>query len=279
MSSLFDALEQTAAFVRARIGDRRPTVGLILGSGLGSFAGELEAAVAIDYAEIPNFSASTVVGHAGRLVIGDMSGVTCVAMQGRVHFYEGHDARVVSFPARALVTLGARTLIITNAAGGVNPSFEPGTLMLIRDHLNLLPDHPLRGENDDRLGPRFPDMTEAYAAALRELARGAAARLGVELAEGVYAALSGPTYETPAEVRMLAALGADATGMSTVPEVIVANHMGARVLGISCITNKAAGLSGHALSHEEVTETATRIRATFQGLLREIISDIGKEQA
>ncbi|HUH02325.1 MAG TPA: purine-nucleoside phosphorylase [Kofleriaceae bacterium] len=276
MSSLYDSLQRTAAFVRARIGDRHPTVGLILGSGLGGFADELEDAVAIDYAEIPNFSVSTVVGHEGRLVIGQMGGVTCVAMQGRIHFYEGHDARALTFPARTLITLGARTLIITNAAGGVNPSFEPGTLMLIRDHLNLLPDHCLRGDNDDRLGTRFPDMTEAYAPELRALARGAAARLGVELAEGVYAALSGPTYETPAEVRMLGILGADATGMSTVPEVIVANHMGARVLGISCITNKAAGLSGHPLSHAEVTETATRIRGTFQGLLREVIGDLGR---
>jgi purine-nucleoside phosphorylase len=279
MSSLYDSLQETAAFIRGRIGDRKPVVGLILGSGLGGFADELEDAVAIDYAEIPNFSASTIVGHAGRLVVGTMKGVTCVAMQGRVHFYEGHDARVVSFPARTLVTLGARTVIITNAAGGVNPSFEPGTLMLIRDHLNLLPDHPLRGDNDDRLGTRFPDMTRAYAPELRQLARAAAARLGVELAEGVYAAMSGPTYETPAEVRMLATIGADATGMSTVPETIVANHMGARVLGISCITNKAAGITGEALSHDEVTDTATRIRATFQGLLREIIADLRASEA
>jgi len=279
MSDLHDRIRDAVDAVRERTGDRRPTVGLILGSGLGGFADQLEDAVRVPYGELPGFPVSTVVGHAGTLVVGGMSGVTCVAMQGRVHYYEGHSAATVAFPARVLVALGARTLVVTNAAGGVNASFEPGTLMLIRDHLNLLGDNPLRGENDDRLGPRFPDMTTAYPAALRSLAREAAAELGVTLAEGVYASMSGPTYETPAEVRMLATLGADATGMSTVPEVIVANHMGARVLGISCITNKAAGITGEALSHEEVTETAARIRDTFQGLLRGIIGRLGAEAA
>ena len=279
MSDLHDRIRDAVDAVRERTGDRRPTVGLILGSGLGGFADQLEDAVRVPYGELPGFPVSTVVGHAGTLVVGGMSGVTCVAMQGRVHYYEGHSAATVAFPARVLVALGARTLVVTNAAGGVNASFEPGTLMLIRDHLNLLGDNPLRGENDDRLGPRFPDMTTAYPAALRSLAREASAELGVTLAEGVYASMSGPTYETPAEVRMLATLGADATGMSTVPEVIVANHMGARVLGISCITNKAAGITGEALSHEEVTETAARIRDTFQGLLRGIIGRLGAEAA
>ncbi len=279
MSDLYDRIHDTVTAVRERIGDRRPTVGLILGSGLGGFADQLDDAARIPYGELPGFPVSTVVGHAGTLVVGRMGGVTCVAMQGRVHFYEGHSAATVAFPARVLVALGARTLVVTNAAGGVNASFEPGTLMLIRDHLNLLGDNPLRGENDDRLGPRFPDMTTAYPAALRALAREAADELGITLAEGVYVSMPGPTYETPAEVRMLTALGADATGMSTVPEVIVANHMGARVLGISCITNKAAGITGEALSHEEVTETATRIRDTFQGLLRGILARLGDEGA
>lgn len=275
LPALYDRLQAAAAFVRERIGDREPSVGLILGSGLGSFADRLEDPVVVEYGDIPHFPVSSVVGHAGRLVVGSMRGVSCVAMQGRTHYYEGKSARLISFPARTLITLGARTLIITNAAGGVNADFEPGTLMLISDHLNLLPDNPLRGANDERLGPRFPDMTRAYAPELRELARAAAAELGVELAEGVYASLPGPTYETPAEVRMLRTLGADATGMSTVPEVIVANHMGAKVLGISCITNKAAGMSDAPLSHDEVTETATRVRATFESLLEGILARIG----
>ncbi len=275
--SLFEQIQAAVEAVRDRSGGRVPTVGLILGSGLGPFADKLEDAVAIPYADIPQFPTSTVVGHAGRLIVGTMSGVVCAAMQGRVHCYEGHGAARVSFPARVLIALGARTLLVTNAAGGVNPEFEPGTLMLISDHLNLLGDHPLIGENDERLGPRFPDMTAAYDPALRMLARDAAGELGIDLAEGVYAAMSGPTYETPAEVRMLSILGADATGMSTVPEVIVANHMGARVLGISCITNKAAGLSPDKLTHDEVTATATRIRSTFEDLLRGIITRIGAQ--
>jgi purine-nucleoside phosphorylase len=272
MTPLYDRLAEAAGHVRERIGARRPTVGLVLGSGLGGFADRLADPVTIDYAGIPHFPVSTVHGHAGRLVVGERSGVTCVAMQGRVHYYEGHPAATLVFPLRTLITLGARTLIVTNAAGGIRADLAPGTLMLIRDHINLLPDHPLRGANDDRIGPRFPDMTAAYAPALRELARRAAAPLGLTLAEGVYAALSGPTYETPAEVAMLRALGADATGMSTVPEVIAANHMGARVLGISCITNKAAGMSDQPLSHDEVTETAARIRDQFEGLLERILA-------
>jgi len=278
MTALFDQIQAARAAIEARLGGRRPRVALVLGSGLGPFADRLESAVTIPYADIPEFPRSTVAGHAGRLVIGDAGGVTCVAMQGRVHTYEGHPAARVAFPARVMIALGARTLIVTNASGGVRPSFEPGTLMLLADHLNLLGDNPLRGENDERLGPRFPDMSHAYAPELRRIARDAAARLGFELAEGVYAALPGPTYETPAEVRMLATLGADAVGMSTVPETIVANHMGARVLGISCITNKAAGLSATPLSHEEVTTTATAIRTRFEQLLTAVITAIGAEE-
>jgi purine-nucleoside phosphorylase len=207
-------------------------------------------------------------------VLGTRSGARCVAMQGRVHMYEGHSAATAAFPARVLVALGAKIIIVTNAAGGLNPSWSPGTLMLIRDHIDLLRDHALRGPNDERLGPRFPDMTQAYAAELRTLVKDVAARAGIELAEGVYVAMPGPTYETPAEVRMLQTLGADATGMSTVPEVCVARHMGAQVIGISCITNQAAGITGEVLSHDEVTETATRVRATFEGLLDGILEAV-----
>lgn len=267
---LYDQVQRAAAAVRARV-PTAPQVGLILGSGLGAYGDKLADATAIDYAEIPGFPTSHVPGHQGRLVLGERAGVRCVAMQGRVHMYEGHSAAVTAFPARVLIALGARVLIITNATGGLDPSWAPGTLMLIRDHINLLPDHPLRGPNDDRLGPRFPDMTKAYAPELRALAKDAAAAAGVPLEEGVYVASSGPTYETPAEVRMLQGLGAHATGMSTVPEVIVARHMGARVIGISCITNNAAGITGQELSHEEVTETATRVRGTFEALLDAIL--------
>lgn len=267
---LYDRVHAAVKAVRAR-SPITPQVGLILGSGLGGFADGFTHATAIDYGEVPHFPRSQVTGHRGRLVIGERAGVRCIAMQGRVHMYEGHSAASVAFPARVLVALGASVIIVTNAAGGINPAWPPGTLMLIRDHLDLLRDHALRGPNDDRLGPRFPDMTNAYAPALRELARRAAGAAGIELAEGVYVAMPGPTYETPAEVRMLRLLGADATGMSTVPEVCAARHMSARVIGISCITNPAAGITGKALSHDEVTETAARVRATFERLLDAIL--------
>ncbi|HSK05497.1 MAG TPA: purine-nucleoside phosphorylase [Kofleriaceae bacterium] len=279
MTDLYDQVHAAARAVRERgLGELRPAVGLILGSGLGGFADKLGAlpdggpARAFDYADLPGFPRSHVAGHRGRLVAGTRAGVSCLAMQGRVHLYEGHSAATVAFPARVLIALGAKVLIVTNAAGGINAAWPPGTLMLIRDHIDLLRDHPLRGPNDDRLGPRFPDMTKAYAPELRALAREAATGAGIHLEEGVYAAMPGPVYETPAEVRMLRTLGADATGMSTVPEVVVARHMGARVIGISCITNQAAGITGHELSHEEVTETATRVRTTFEALLDAILA-------
>lgn len=261
-----------ADLVRTRLAGRRPQVGLILGSGLGGFADRFEDAVAIPYADIPGFPVSKVHGHAGRLVIGRRAGATCVAMQGRVHLYEGWSAAEVGFPARVLIALGAKVLLVTNAAGGLEPTWPPGTLMLIRDHIDLLRDHALRGANDERVGPRFPDMTTAYAAELRGLVRRVAERQGVTLEDGVYVAMPGPTYETPAEVRMLQLLGAQATGMSTVPEVVVARHMGARVIGISCITNQAAGITGAALSHDEVTETAARVRSTFERLLDGVLA-------
>ena len=263
-----------AALARAGSHLRTPEVGLILGSGLGGYADRLTDAVGIDYATIPYFPVSAVHGHAGKLVIGRREGATCVAMQGRVHLYEGWRAAEVAFPARVLIALGAKVLVITNAAGGLEPSWAPGTLMLIRDHIDMLRDHALRGPNDERLGPRFPDMTTAYAPELRALVREVAAGRGLQLEEGVYVAMPGPTYETPAEVRMLQIMGAHATGMSTVPEVVAARHMGARVIGISCITNHAAGITGQALSHDEVTETAARVRASFEGLLDGILAGL-----
>ena len=268
---LFARIQSATAAIRARV-PAPPQVGLILGSGLGAWADRLERSTEIDYPSIPGFPRSTVQGHDGRLVLGERAGVRCVAMQGRVHMYEGHSAATVAFPARVLIALGAKILIVTNAAGGLDPSWPPGTLMLIRDHIDLLRDHPLRGPNDERLGPRFPDMTTAYAPELRALVKQTAAAANITLQEGVYVAMPGPTYETPAEVQMLRTLGADATGMSTVPEVIVARHMGARALGISCITNQAAGITGHELSHHEVTETAARVRTTFEALLDAILA-------
>jgi purine-nucleoside phosphorylase len=272
--TLYDDLQKSVAAIRARVNTPPPQVGLILGSGLGSYADGLAGKTAIDYAEVPGFPRSSVPGHSGKLVFGVRGGARCVAMQGRVHMYEGHSAATVAFPARVLVALGAKIIIVTNAAGGLNPTWPPGTLMLIRDHIDLLRDHPLRGANDERLGPRFPDMTRAYAAELRALAKEAAGKTGTTLQEGVYVAMPGPTYETPAEVQMLQRLGADATGMSTVPEVIVARHMGARVIGISCITNQAAGITGEELSHAEVTETASRVRTTFERLLDAILAEL-----
>ena len=271
--TLYDRVQAAAAAVRSRV-SAAPQVGLILGSGLGAYADKLDRATRIPYGDIPHFPQSHVVGHKGCLVLGERGGVRCVAMQGRVHMYEGHSAQTVSFPARVLIALGAKVLVITNAAGGVNPAWPPGTLMLIRDHIDLLRDHALRGPNDERLGPRFPDMTRAYAPELQALVREVAASAGIHLEQGVYVAMPGPTYETPAEVQMLRGLGADATGMSTVPEVVVARHMGARVIGISCITNQAAGISGQELSHAEVTETATRVRATFEQLLDAILAGL-----
>jgi len=273
---LHDRVAGAVAAIRKR-DERPPQVALVLGSGLGAFAERFDAGRAIDYAEIPDFPTSGVPGHRGRLVLGERNGVRCAAMQGRIHCYEGYSAATVAFPMRVLIALGARVVIVTNAAGGLEPRWPPGTLMLIRDHLNMIPDHPLRGPNDDRLGTRFPDMTHAYSPELRVLAKDAAAEMNIALEEGVYAAMSGPTYETPAEVKMLRLLGADAVGMSTVPEVIVARHMGARVIGISCITNHAAGITGQVLTHEEVTETARRVRATFEALLDTILASLAAQ--
>jgi purine-nucleoside phosphorylase len=270
--SVFDELQEAANSVRALLpAGARPTVGMILGSGLGSFADTLDGALKIPYEKIPGFVASTIAGHAGNLVYGKVGATEVLAMQGRIHFYEGHDMSRVVFPIRTLVTLGCRTVVITNAAGGVDPTLKPGEIVILSDHINLLPAGPLRGVNDERLGPRFPDMSEVYPAALRQIAAAEGQAIGLSLREGVYAALPGPSYETPAEIRMLRGWGADLVGMSTVPEAVAAVHMGAQVLGLSCVTNLAAGILPQKLSHAEVTETATRVRDQFVQLLSGIV--------
>lgn len=255
----------------------RPRVALVLGSGLGGFAEQVTGRVEIPYEQIPHWPRSTAIGHAGKLVIGKVESVPTAVMAGRVHYYEGYGMKEITFPIRVLGSLGVRALVVTNAAGGIHPNLRQGGLVLISDHLNLQGSNPLIGPNDERLGPRFPDMTEAYDRRFRELARAAAQELKLELQEGVYAALAGPSYETPAEIRYLRTIGADMVGMSTVPEVIAANHMGMRVLGISCVTNLAAGLSGQKLSHEEVMETGERVKGTLMALLRAVIPRIAKE--
>lgn len=276
-TSLRAQLDASKAAIVART-SRVPRVGVILGSGLGDFADVLEHPTKIPFAEIPHVPASTVTGHHGALVIGERHGVVVAALQGRIHMYEGHSAARAAYPARVLAWLGAKVLVLTNAAGGIRVDWPPCTLMLINDHIDLLRDHALRGENDDSIGPRFPDMTHAYSPKLRALAHAAAARAGVELKDGVYASMPGPTYETPAEVRMLRTLGADATGMSTVPEVVVANHMGLGVIGISCITNQAAGISPTPLTHAEVTANAQAAKERFGRVIDEILRDLATQE-
>jgi purine-nucleoside phosphorylase len=276
-SPLRKEIDATLGFLRDKIpAAARPTVGMILGSGLGPFADTLTDKVAIPFSEIPGFAASTVVGHAGNLVYGKKGTLEVLAMQGRIHFYEGHDIARVAFPARVLVAAGCSRLILTNAAGGIDPTMRPGEIVIIRDHINLMPVSPLRGPNADDVGPRFPDMTEVYDRELRAVAQKAGAEMGVTLREGIYAALPGPSYETPAEIRMLRTIGAELVGMSTVPEALVAVHMGAKVLGLSCVTNLAAGVTGEKLSHDEVTETARGVRRDFELLLDGILAHLGK---
>ena len=274
-----DALASIQACVdtiRQRAPKAKPRVAIILGSGLGGFADGLTGATAIPYAELPGFPRSSVAGHAGRLVLGAVGGVEVVAMQGRVHFYEGYTAAQVGFPARVLCALKPKALVLTNAAGGINLGFKVGDLMAITDHLNLSGMNPLIGHNDERLGPRFPDMSHAWTPALLQTLRECAKAESVPLREGVYAQLSGPAYETPAEIRMLRTLGADAVGMSTVPEVLVASHMGIPVAGISCITNLAAGIGTSPLSHAEVSETADQVKHVFSRLLSRFLPAIGR---
>jgi purine-nucleoside phosphorylase len=269
--------ERAAKFILSKT-KLRPKIALVLGSGLGAFADELTDAMRIPYQKIPNFPRSTAVGHSGLLVIGKAEGIAVAAMQGRVHLYEGYSAREVAFAMRVFGRMGMRSAILTNAAGGINPEFKQGALVVIRDHINLQGANPLVGSNDERFGPRFPDMTQAYWRSYREIALAEAKRLGIEAHEGVYAALLGPSYETPAEIRYLRTIGADLVGMSTVPEVIVARHMGIRVLGISCVTNMAAGILDRPLDHSEVLETGERVKGQFIALLRAVIPRIAADK-
>ena len=269
-ASDYDRVEEAASAIRGRCG-RLPETAIVLGSGLGDFADTLLDAIATPYGELPHWPASKVVGHAGRLVIGDVRGARVAALSGRAHFYEGHDLAAVVFATRVMGRLGVKQIILTNAAGGINTGFAQGALMIIDDHINLLGSNPLVGPNEDRFGLRFPDMSEVYSRRLRDIAVAAARAKGVPVSHGVYVAVHGPSYETPAEIRFLRAIGADAVGMSTVPEAIAARHMGMEVLGISCITNMAAGVLPQPLVHEEVMETARRVRGSFIALLEGII--------
>ena len=266
----YEHVSEAAAAVRARIGDA-PGTAIILGSGLGDFAGSLGDAATLPYTELPHWPASRVIGHEGKLVVGTTRGRRIIALAGRCHLYEGHGARTVTFAVRVLGLLGVRTLIVTNAAGGINTGFSQGALMVIDDHVNLMGTNPLAGENDDRFGPRFPDMTEVYSSRLRGIADRVGQANGLKLPHGIYIGLLGPSYETPAEIRYLRTIGGDAVGMSTVPEAIVARHMGMDVLGISCITNMAAGVLAKPLDHAEVMETARRVRGQFIALLEGIV--------
>src|SRR5262245_12244116 len=269
----YDDVKAAADAVRANV-SRVPEVAIVLGSGLGDFAGTLGDAVSMPYASLPHWPQSRVIGHEGRLVVGTVRGRTIAALSGRCHAYEGHDLRTVTFAVRALGLLGVKVLILTNAAGGVNTSFSSGALMVIDDHINLLGSNPLVGPNDDRFGARFPDMTEVYAKRLRAIADRAGAAIGLTLPHGIYVALLGPSYETPAEIRYLRTIGVDAVGMSTVPEAIAARHMGIEVLGISCISNMAAGVLPQPLHHSEVLETTRRVRGQFISLLEAIVEQL-----
>jgi len=284
----YEKAKETAEFIRSKY-DKEIKVAVVLGSGLGGFANELENAVKIPYEEVPHFKKSTVEGHAGQLVLGEVNGVSVAVQQGRFHFYEGYRMSKVIFPVRVFGVLGIKSLILTNAAGSVDTDFKQGTLMLIRDHINLMGINPLRGKNDERFGDRFPDMTEVYSLKYQDIAIAAAREMAEEKAEaekertgrkpeierilrrGVYCGLSGPSYETPSEIRMIRLLGGDAVGMSTVPEAIAARQMGIKVLGISCITNLAAGISDESINHAEVMETGAKVAGVFQELLRRII--------
>jgi purine-nucleoside phosphorylase len=251
-----------------------PSIALVLGSGLGGFADELSEATRIPYANIPYFPRSTAIGHAGQMVIGKVGSIAVAAMQGRVHLYEGYSPNEVAFPIRAFGRMGIRAVILTNAAGGINLEYKQGALVVITDHINLQGQNPLTGPNDDRFGPRFPDMTQAYSKPYREIALRAAVHLGKTVYQGVYAGVLGPSYETPAEIRYLRTMGADLVGMSTIPEVIAARHMGIKVLAISCVTNMAAGISDDVLSHEDVLATGERVKGDFVALLRAVLPEI-----
>jgi len=275
MTDQFSLADSAAKLILQRT-TLRPRIGLVLGSGLGAFADSLPDATRVPYSDIPSFPQSTAIGHAGRLVIGNAGQVPVAAMQGRVHLYEGYSAQEVAFPIRVFAGMGIKAVILTNAAGGINLGYSQGALVLIRDHINLQGTNPLVGANDDRFGVRFPDMTQAYARAYREIAREEAAKLSILLHEGVYAALLGPSYETPAEIEHLRRIGADLVGMSTVAEVIAARHLGLNVLAISCVTNMAAGILDQPLSHAEVLETGERVKSTFEALLKAVLPRVAQ---
>jgi purine-nucleoside phosphorylase len=273
MSNDFTNAETAAHFILSKT-SLRPKIALVLGSGLGAFADDLTDAVRIPYADIPSFPRSTAVGHAGQLVVGKSAGVVVAAMQGRSHLYEGYSAREIAFPMRAFGRMGVKAAILTNAAGGINLKYGQGALVALRDHINLQGHNPLAGPNDDRFGPRFPDMSEAYSKMYREMAIDEAKKLNLTLYDGVYVALLGPSYETPSEIRYLRTIGADLVGMSTVAEVITARHMGIKVLAISCVTNMAAGILDQPINHDEVLETGRRVQKEFEALLRAVLPKI-----
>lgn len=273
MSEITENLKKTTEYIKGKT-DKKPLIGLILGSGLGDIADSIINPDIIDYKDIPGFPVSTVKGHKGLLLIGELYNKTVLCMQGRFHYYEGNPMSKIIYPIRVMKMLGIETLIVTNAAGGINKSFRPGDLMLIEDHINLMGTNPLIGSNDDNIGSRFPDMSEAYDKELRDVALNCAVKNKIDLKGGVYLALTGPSYETPAEIRAFRALGADAVGMSTVPEVIAANHCGIKVVGISCITNMAAGINNLPLSHKEVIENTEKSKESFEKLVKEIIKAI-----
>ncbi len=270
---LIENLNQTVSYLQSKT-KIKPTVGIILGSGLGSFVSQIQVDATVSYKEIPHFSEPSIEGHSGKMIFGTVGKTPVVCLQGRIHFYEGHTMQVVVYPMRTLARLGIHTLFVTNAAGGLDPAMEPGDFMIINDHINLMGTNPLMGPNEKQLGPRFPDMTEAYSLSLQEKLAKVLTVHKVRFHKGIYCALTGPTYETPAEVRHLRMIGGSAVGMSTVPEVIVANHMGVKVCGVSCITNKAAGISPQKLSHAEVTETANKVEAQFTSFVKDFIASL-----
>ncbi len=273
MENLYEKVTESVAYIKSQT-DYRPKIGIILGSGLGDLVDIMESKMYIDYENIPNFPKSTVKGHAGRLVLGSIQGVDVLAMQGRFHYYEGYSMKAVTYPVFVMDMFGIKNMIVTNACGGINRDFEPGTLMIINDFINLMGDNPLMGPNDERFGPRFPDMSEPYKKQLRDLAKDVANRAGIDYKEGVYAGFSGPYYESAAEIVMIERHGADAVGMSTVPETIVANYLGMNVLGISCITNMATGIQKMKHSHERVVATAKKASVDMCKWVEEIIKEI-----
>ena len=274
-TNIYERAEHATRVIRART-TVEPRIAVVLGSGLGGFADDFEEAVVIPYDDIPGFVRSTAQGHAGRLVIGKVDGIPVLAMQGRLHYYEGYSLEEVTFPIRVFGLLGIKTVVLTNASGGINVEFTEGALMVITDHVNLMGVNPLRGPNDERFGPRFPDMSAVYSPELQELVVDEARAIGVEVRRGIYGGLAGPSYETPAEIHLLRNLGADAVGMSTVPEAIVARHMSLEVLGISCITNMAAGIGDEPINHDDVMAAGDRVRGVFTELLRRVIGAINK---